>query len=83
MKVELLMRGRLVCRAEIDHMLRTAALGKGSGIFDVGVPGRRKLPVKIYACLARQISPRFFSRHIRENIPAAVQFFVSARDQGS
>jgi len=28
MKVQLLMRRRLVCRAEIDHVLRTAALGK-------------------------------------------------------
>jgi hypothetical protein len=57
MKVELLMRRRLVCRAEIDHVLGTAALGKGAGIFDVGVPGRRKLSVKIRTGLARQISP--------------------------
>ncbi len=30
MKIELLMRRDLVCRAEIDHVLRTAALGKGT-----------------------------------------------------
>src|SRR5208282_2854218 len=57
MKIELLMRRNLVCRAEIDHVLRTAPLGKGAGIFDVGVPGLHQLPVKIYARLARQISP--------------------------
>jgi hypothetical protein len=47
MKIELLMQRNLVCRAEIGHVLRTAALGKRSGIFDVGVPALRKLPVKI------------------------------------
>ena len=58
MKVQLLLRRRLVGRAEINHMLRTAALGERAGIFDVGVPGRRKLPVKIQTGLDRQISPR-------------------------
>jgi len=58
MKVQLLMQRRLVYRAEIDHILRTAALGKSTGIFDVRVPGRRKLPVKIHTGLARQISLR-------------------------
>jgi hypothetical protein len=57
MKIDLLMRRDLVCRTEIDHVLRTAALGKGTGIFDVSVPELRKLPVKIHARLARQISP--------------------------
>ena len=56
MKIELLMRRNLVCRAEINHVLRTTALGKGAGIFDVGVPTLHELPVKIYARLARQIS---------------------------
>src|SRR5260370_5727687 len=44
--------------AETDHVLRTATLGKSAGIFDVSVPGRRKLPVKIHTGLVRQISPR-------------------------
>ena len=57
MKVQLLMRRRLVCRAEINHMLRTTALGESAGIFDIGVPGRRKLSVKIQTGLAGQISP--------------------------
>lgn len=83
MKIELLMRRDLVCRAEIDHILRTAALGKGTRIFAVSVPELRKLPVKIHARLARQISPRPWVGHIMENIPATVQFFVSERDQGS
>jgi hypothetical protein len=51
------MRRNLIPRAEVDHVLRTAALGKGAGVFDPGIPGLRKLPVKIYARLARQISP--------------------------
>jgi hypothetical protein len=46
-KIELLMRRNLVCYAEIDHVLRTTALGKGAGMLDVCVPGPRKLPVKI------------------------------------
>ena len=58
MKVELLMRRRLVCRAKVDHVLRTAALGKSAGVFDVSVSGRRKLPVEIDASLAGQIPPR-------------------------
>ena len=60
MKVQLLMRRRLVCRAEINLMLRTTALGESAGIFDIGVPGRRKLPIKVQAGLARQIPPPSF-----------------------
>jgi hypothetical protein len=52
MKIELLMRRNLVRCAEIDHVLRTAALGKGPGILDVCVPGLRKLPVKKHTRLA-------------------------------
>ena len=77
------MRRDLLCRAEIDHVLRTAAFGKGTGIFDVSVPELRKLPVKIHARLASQISPWSWVGHIMENIPATIQFFVSERDQGS
>ena len=68
MKVQLLIGRRFVYRAEIDHILRTAALGKSAGIFDVRVPGRRKLPVKIHTGLARQISLRSLSwPHKREH----------------
>jgi hypothetical protein len=56
MKIQLLMRCGFVYCAEIDDVLGTAALGKGAGVFDVGVPGRRNLPVKIHAGLAGQIS---------------------------
>lgn len=52
MKIELLMRRKLVCRAEVDCVLRAAALGERPGIFNVGVPRRRKLPVKIHTGLA-------------------------------
>ena len=55
-KVELLMGGRLVCRAEVDDVLWAAALGKGAGVFDVGVPGREDLAVEVDAGLAGQIS---------------------------
>jgi len=33
MKVELLMRTRFVCRAEVDYVLRTAASGKSRNIY--------------------------------------------------
>ena len=62
MKIQLLMRRRFVGRAEVDDVLRTAALGKGAGVFDVGVPGRRELTVKVHAGLAGQISPRSLGR---------------------
>ena len=62
------MRRWLVCRAEIDHVLRTAALGKTARIFNVGVPRRRKLSVKIHTRLASQISSRSLGQpHEREH----------------
>src|SRR5271155_5378855 len=51
------MRRKLIGRAEIDHMLRSAALRKRAGVLHVSVPGLRKLPVKIHAGLAGQVSP--------------------------
>ncbi len=47
MKIKLLMQRELVGRAEIDHVLRSAALGKSAGIFDVGVPRLGELAVEI------------------------------------
>ena len=54
MKIELLMQRNLICRSNIDNVLWSAALRNGTGIFGVGVPELGKLPVKIYARLARQ-----------------------------
>jgi len=55
-KVELLVGCWLVCGAEVDDVLRAAALGKGAGVFDVGVPGRENLAVEVDAGLAGEIS---------------------------
>src|ERR1700760_2292716 len=55
-KVELLMGRRLVWGAEADDVLGTAALGKGAGVFDVGVPESQDLAVEVDTGLAGEIS---------------------------
>ena len=84
MKIELLVRRRFVGRAEVDDVLRTAALRKGAGVFDVGVPGRRELTIKVDTCLAGQIAACApWVGHMTENIPATVQLFGREWDQGN
>lgn len=46
MKIELLMRRKLVCGAEVNCVLRAAALGKSAGVFHVSVPWRCELPIQ-------------------------------------
>lgn len=60
MKIELLMWGWFVGGAEIDDVLRAAALGEGAGVFDPGVPRGGKLAVEVDAGLAGEISARSF-----------------------
>src|SRR5271168_2533406 len=58
MKVQLLVRRNLVGRAEIDDVLRSSALRKAAGIFDVSVPWGRELPIEVHAGLPGQVSLR-------------------------
>ena len=55
--IELLMRRNLVRRTEIDLMLWTAALWECAGVFDVGIPRLRQLPVEVHAGLPGEITP--------------------------
>ncbi len=57
MKVQLLMRRKLVGRPEIDEMRGAAALGKVAGVFNVRVPGAGELAVEVGACLAGEVVP--------------------------
>ena len=57
MEIELLMWRRFVGHAEIDQVLWTAALGKISGVFDVGIQGLQKLTVDIETRLSGETSP--------------------------
>src|SRR5271170_1328257 len=58
MKIQLLVRRNLVGRAEIDDVLRSSALRKCAGVFDIGVPRRSKLPIEVHAGLPGQVSLR-------------------------
>ncbi len=60
MEIELLMRRRFVGHTEINGVLRPAALGKSSGVFEVGVQRLQELPVQIKARLAGEIPPACF-----------------------
>ena len=56
MEIELLIWRRLVSHAEIDQVLWTSALGKISGIFDVGIQRLQELTVDIETRLAGEVS---------------------------